>query len=193
VIHPVLIWDEWIEKKFGSLDELESAFNWGIRFDQGMRSIRCELAYTLWLMRLESVEARHVLKRLRVSTELGKTVLAASGLWHEREELARASAGKFVSRLEYVPALSRYALYIAASNVDLKHQLQMYLSEWQNIKPTIDGEYLKHRGLPPGPAYRQILSSLRNAWLDGKIKTRKEEAEMVECLLQKYLHDDHQD
>jgi tRNA nucleotidyltransferase (CCA-adding enzyme) len=188
-IHTDLIWDEWIDKRFGSLDEFKLDRYWGLNLEGDLQSIRCDLAYTLWLMRLEPMKAKSIIKRLRLSTELEKIILAASGLWRERINLSKALPSTIVTRLENVPALTRYAFYIATSNnVELKKQIQMYVSNWQKISPTIDGNYLKQRGLPPGPIYRQILSSLRNAWLDGKITTVEEEADMLESILRETPH-----
>jgi tRNA nucleotidyltransferase (CCA-adding enzyme) len=188
-IHTDLIWDEWIDKRFGSLDEFKPDRYWGLNLEGDLQSIRCDLAYTLWLMRLEPMKAKSIIKRLRLSTELEKIILAASGLWRERINLSKALPSTIVIRLENVPALTRYAFYIATSNnVELKKQIQMYVSNWQKISPTIDGNYLKQRGLPPGPIYRQILSSLRNAWLDGKITTVEEEADMLESILRETPH-----
>jgi hypothetical protein len=43
-----------------------------------------------------------------------------------------------------------------------------------NPPPLVTGDDLKLLGLAPGPAYREILDSLRDAQLDGKIATREE-------------------
>jgi hypothetical protein len=47
----------------------------------------------------------------------------------------------------------------------------------------VDGHSLRARGLPPGPVYRQILGTLRDAWLDGKIETAAEEQALLDRLL----------
>jgi tRNA nucleotidyltransferase (CCA-adding enzyme) len=34
-------------------------------------------------------------------------------------------------------------------------------------------------GLPPGPTYKRILWELRAAWLDGLIRTKKDEKKLL--------------
>jgi len=68
-----------------------------------------------------------------------------------------------------LPPLSRYALYLATSEAKIRNILHAYVTRWQYIEPVTDGHTLKAQGLSPSPRYRQILSELRNAWLDGRI------------------------
>jgi len=42
---------------------------------------------------------------------------------------------------------------------------------------------LRARGLPPGPIYRTILKTLRDAWLDGRVKSPQEEQALLETLI----------
>jgi hypothetical protein len=41
-------------------------------------------------------------------------------------------------------------------------------------------------GLRPSPAYGQILSALRSAWLDGDIQTYEEEQALLNQLISQY-------
>ena len=45
------------------------------------------------------------------------------------------------------------------------------------------GDDLKSRGLQPGPRYKEILSALRTAWLDGVLTSKTEEEEMLKKLI----------
>jgi tRNA nucleotidyltransferase (CCA-adding enzyme) len=45
---------------------------------------------------------------------------------------------------------------------------------WRNV-PLLNGEGLRRLGFRPGPIYREILSALRAARLDGRLRTRQEE------------------
>jgi hypothetical protein len=42
---------------------------------------------------------------------------------------------------------------------------------------------LRELGVPPGPIYRQVIRTLRNAWLDGKISTPEQEKALLEEVL----------
>jgi len=48
-----------------------------------------------------------------------------------------------------------------------------------HVSPALSGEDLKRLGVTPGPRIREILETLRTARLDGKVRSRKEEEEMV--------------
>jgi tRNA nucleotidyltransferase (CCA-adding enzyme) len=65
----------------------------------------------------------------------------------------------------------------------LRKILQTYVTQWQKILPTINGNGLRARGLRPGPVYRKILGKLRAAWLDGAIHNQEEEFKFLEDLL----------
>ena len=56
----------------------------------------------------------------------------------------------------------------------------------RHVRPYTTGEELRALGVPPGPAYRAVLESLRAAWLDGKITSKSEEQVMLRQLLAQY-------
>ncbi len=61
----------------------------------------------------------------------------------------------------------------------VKRQLSAYLTTCQHIKPSLTGADLKAMGLKPGPQFKKILEQLRDARLDGDVKTEAEERELV--------------
>ncbi|HHX07845.1 MAG TPA: hypothetical protein GX730_00200, partial [Chloroflexi bacterium] len=63
--------------------------------------------------------------------------------------------------------------------------LRDYLEHYRTIKAYTTGADLKARGIPPSPRYDQILTSLKNAWLDGKVNNYEEEINLLEQLLLK--------
>ena len=61
------------------------------------------------------------------------------------------------------------------------------LREWTasgelNPPPLITGDDLKSLGLAPGPLYKELLDTVREAQLEGKVKTRDEALELVRRL-----------
>jgi tRNA nucleotidyltransferase (CCA-adding enzyme) len=62
--------------------------------------------------------------------------------------------------------------------------IEEYLASWRLVTPTIDGDGLRAIGLKPGPHYTQILSTLRDAWLDGKIQSQEEESNLLATMLE---------
>ena len=86
-------------------------------------------------------------------------------------------------RLSGVPLISVFAACLAASEVEPCELLSTYLTSWRHITPSITGTDLMKRGLPPGPAYKKIIGTLRRAWLDGLITKVEQENVLLEQLL----------
>ena len=137
-------------------------------------------------MRLPSSAARGVIARLRLPRLLVDTALAARRLRQDLPSLAGQAASKIAARLHDVSPLAIYATYLATDAENLQTVLENYLTGWRHVSSSIDGHALQARGLPPGPIYRLILASLRDAWLDGKVTTKEEEAALLEELIEKY-------
>ncbi|HMC11951.1 MAG TPA: hypothetical protein VKH44_11700 [Pirellulaceae bacterium] len=54
-----------------------------------------------------------------------------------------------------------------------------------NPSPLITGEDLKQLGIPPGPAYRELLEAVRDAQLERQISTREDAMLLVNNLKSK--------
>lgn len=181
-IHPYLTWDDWLYARLERLMTIDPEAEWGLSGDPVL--LRRDLGYTLWLIQLEPEQADSVARRLKLPVQLVRVTQAACTLWRDRRSLAAASPSQATLRLEETPPLARYALYLATSDAQLRGVLQNFAARWQKVQPLTDGHALRKRGLSPGPRYRQILSALREAWLDGQIQTPDQEQELLEQLLQ---------
>jgi tRNA nucleotidyltransferase (CCA-adding enzyme) len=53
------------------------------------------------------------------------------------------------------------------------------------VRPFTTGKDLQALGLPPSPRYAAILSALKQAWLDGQVKSEVEEKVLLQKLLEK--------
>ena len=153
---------------------------WGLTSPAAGLSLNGALTYLLWLLDLPraAIEALH--QRLRFPIGLYKALLAASTLKVDLPGLGGAPASKWVARLTGSPILAIYAVYLVSGETSL----EAYVTRWQDIHPKTDGEALKALGLPPGPAYQEILWKLRAAWLDGTVTTEAQEM----ALLQELIH-----
>jgi tRNA nucleotidyltransferase (CCA-adding enzyme) len=83
--------------------------------------------------------------------------------------------------------LAIYANYLAARDDQVCNNFQAYMHRLEKIAPTITGDDLKKRGLPPGPVYKRILSTIRDAWLDGKIENATQEQAYLDELIRNEL------
>ena len=96
-----------------------------------------------------------------------KAVLNSDGI-HELLTLHRADAlasGKSIDHVEYC-----------------EHLLREWTPDDLNPPPFVTGNDLKGRHLEPGPVYKKILDEVREAQLDGIIKTRAQGLAMLEHL-----------
>ncbi|HEY2253950.1 MAG TPA: CCA tRNA nucleotidyltransferase [Planctomycetaceae bacterium] len=79
-----------------------------------------------------------------------------------------------------------YALATEASLADVEF-CEQYLSETPlediNPPPLITGDDLKHAGISPGPQFKQLLDQVRDAQLEGTIKTQDEAIALVRRIL----------
>jgi tRNA nucleotidyltransferase (CCA-adding enzyme) len=140
---------------------------------------RSTMGYILWLMDLSESAVLSIARRLDFTSDLTHSVWAASQLKKSLPFLVDSKPSIWVSALERLPLLSIYAVYLVSG----EKALLDYLSFWRHIKPRTTGDDLKTRGLIPGPRYGEILTKLRAAWLDGEVKSDREEEEMLKGML----------
>jgi len=180
-IHLELAWDEWFRSRLqATLAADQPEPEWGLSADPEHPSQKRDILYTLWLMRLSAGVARHVIARLKFSAALSRVILAACQLWADLPGLEGVLPSTIVDRLEGVPLLAIYAAYLASDQPEQRNLLWNYAAKWRTINSMLSGHDLRARGLPPGPAYKDLLKKLRNAWLDGEIKSASEEARLLE-------------
>ncbi|MCP4140021.1 MAG: CBS domain-containing protein [Chloroflexi bacterium] len=143
---------------------------------------RRTLGYLVWLLPLPLKSLRAVSKRLRFHAVLENALLAARSLCDDLPALENAKISEWTIRLDDIPPLALYAASLCPIAESLRERLGQYLSSWRNIQPSIGGEELKERGLSPSPRYKEILSQLRAAWLDGEVENKEEELALLERL-----------
>ena len=82
-------------------------------------------------------------------------------------------------------AMAVTANLLATDSTVTEENIELYLSVLKNIQPLLSGEDIKRLGLPEGPRIKEALLMLREAKLDGKITTRKEEETMISGWMKK--------
>jgi tRNA nucleotidyltransferase (CCA-adding enzyme) len=137
------------------------------------------LLYSLWFLDLPSEAIDALQTRLGFSVAALAAIRAAASLYADLAAFSGANPSRWVDRLDGVPLLSVYAVYLASGEAALK----TYATRWRNIHPQTTGETLMARGLMPGPSFRSLLTTLRKAWLDGKLATAADEAAYLDELL----------
>lgn len=143
---------------------------------------RRTMGYMLWFIDLSEEEVFSICNRLDFSNELTLAVWSAAQLKWSLQHLAESKPSVWTYALEKLPLLSIYAVYL----ISRENSLLSYISIWRHVKAQTTGDDLKSRGLTPGPRYKEILSALRTAWLDGVLTSKTEEEEMLKKLISEH-------
>ncbi|MCH7662523.1 MAG: CBS domain-containing protein [Chloroflexi bacterium] len=181
-IHTDLTWNENLEEKLRSfsIDNLDP--NWSL-YDLDPYLLWPGLAYIIWMINLSTDQAKSVAARLRLRSDLEKATIAAVKLHKDSVALVGASPSVADARLAQAPPLARYAVHLVNTDENFDLILNMYNSQWQHVRANITGHDLRSLGVQPGPEYRHILDAIRAAWLDGEIKTKRDETSMLKKLI----------
>ncbi|OGO27728.1 MAG: hypothetical protein A2W33_08595 [Chloroflexi bacterium RBG_16_52_11] len=182
-IHPDLKWDEWLCNRIEAITSTKPEPEWGLK-DSDVSSIRSDLSYIVWLIRLPLGQAKNAISRLKFSAELVKTILSARLLWVDLPGLEGLPPSELVDRLKDLPLLAIYAAYLSSGTESQRELLRIYVTKWKNVQITINGHDLQTLGLPPGPQYRYVLDTIRNAWLDGVVTSEEEERDLLQKLIE---------
>jgi len=147
-----------------------------------MLSFHQTLAWILWLISLPVTSIEAIAKRLAFPAVLTYSAIAASKIILTPYP-PDASISQKTFYLDAFPPLAVYAAWIMSGDGSVRENLNKYLLEWRNIKPYTSGYILQQRGLVPGPKFKEILTRLRAAWLDGEVNTEEEEVKLLNNLL----------
>ncbi len=161
------------------IDQYAKLLNSNPPAEFGVSANRVILGYSLWLMDSSLDVVKAIAKRLDFNSELREASLAVVQLKKDLHSLKKISPSQWTFRLEKIPLIAVYAIWLVSNETALKE----FLVKWRHIKSGITGDDLKARGIPTGPRYKEILSQLRAARLDGEIKNDKEEEELLNTLL----------
>ena len=180
-VHPALAWNEPRRERFiNGLSLIREGHSKAIPASAG----RGFLNWHFWLLDLASADLQSLERRLHFHGKLLESLLAASALFADLPSLAgMEKPSQYVTRLEDLPITAVYAVFLSIPDGQARQNLHHYLETWRHVKPKTNGHELKKRGLQPGPRFQQILTRLRQAWLDGEVKTEMEEMELLDTLI----------
>lgn len=125
-------------------------------------------------------------RRLRFSRRTREAVGQLEPLRSDIEPLLQTPEEIPVSRIYYAlrglhPEV--LALLLArAGEGKIRERVLTYLERLKDVRPEIGGEELKALGIPPGPIYREALEAVLQAKLDGLLRGKEEELDIVRKL-----------
>ncbi len=133
--------------------------------------------------------AEQICRRLRCSAEETERIVALVRD-HERfwtvPQMRPARAKRFLARPDFPDLLELGRVDVLAMNGDLSRwqqirQAQESLTAEERRPPRlVTGDDLIARGYPPGPHYKEILESVLDAQLEGRVRTREEALALVD-------------
>ncbi len=140
-----------------------------------------ELYLTLLAYRLTDDENRRLISGLRLPKSQARALEDCHRLKNNLELLAEPGlAPSAIYRfLEGISPTAITANYLATDSIVARRHIRLFLNKLRYIKTSLTGKDLQKMGIPPGPGMKEILGRLHQARLDGKVKTRRGEVEMV--------------
>ena len=160
----------------------------GLKYRLGsidLESLVMPLDEKIWLglmfQGLSPVENQAVSDRLKLSRNQVRLLSEITDLYSVDDSMStpELSAYNIYSILSGKSIHSITAYSLITKNTTAKEHASKFLHELRHIKPHLTGRDLITLGIPNGPSIGNILESLLHARLDGVVKTRNDELEMV--------------
>ncbi|MBI4180474.1 MAG: CCA tRNA nucleotidyltransferase [Chloroflexi bacterium] len=166
-LHPSLKGDSWLSEKFRQARSSSLPLS--------------GLYLALLAYRLTDEENEQLISHLKLSKSLGQTLRDTNHLKGELGWLADpALAPSRVYRLLHGYSQSALIANLLASDSPVvQGHIRLFRDKLRYVKPSLTGNDLIKMGVPPGPRMKEILQQLHGARLDGKVKSKKEEEELV--------------
>ncbi len=89
------------------------------------------------------------------------------------------SPSRVYQLLEPLPVEALLLLRALAPDSRVRELPQLYWDHLCKVQPALDGHHLKEMGFPPGPIYGEILQKLREAIMEGRIRSVEDERNFV--------------
>ncbi len=172
-IHPALHLTPSIMAALGACHVFRQAPPWPLPadFDDWNR-----VALAIILVEQDAATIKAVARRLLLSRTLTNQLLDARRGYVMRARIPEMAISEFVGHYERLGLLSWVVNWIYSSDdARIQARLARLATEWQHMRPALDGNALRVMGLAPGPRMGHLLARLRAAWLDGEIKDEVDE------------------
>ena len=126
-----------------------------------------------------------ICERLHFSAVMRNCIVDANWATSELPRLcSELSTSRIVEKLDDLREEALFVVWVGMPDrPDCREIVDKYLSEWRFVSPITTGDTLREMGLPPSSTYRKILQTLRDAWLDGEVKSPEEENALLSTLV----------
>ncbi len=140
-----------------------------------------ELYLSLLAYRLTGEETEGLISKYRFPRSLARALRDSSSLKARVKALTapNLAPSRVYALLRDLCLPAVVATSLATDSPVACRHIQAFLTRLRYIRPALTGSDLQKMGIPPGPRMKEILQRLHEARLDGKVKTKKGEEEMV--------------
>lgn len=178
-IHPGLMVDTWLVKQLEELSSGLAGTPWS--------SIKPDTVHFIGLLAysLAGDELDVLMERLNLRVQQRNTLRQVYAIKRGGDQIAKAQKSSDLYHLmEHTSDDARLIAWLALDDEAARQQIVRFQTELRDVSPLIDGHYLKTElGLQPGPIFKYILDTLRDACLDGQATTMDDEKAIVEQIL----------
>jgi tRNA nucleotidyltransferase (CCA-adding enzyme) len=181
-IYVALTCDEWLLERYAHVRAALESGEWPAPQRDGIE-LRTFAYLALLCCRLDATALESVITRLKVPTAQADALRQVEALKSKLPALARRQKPSALVRM--LDGAGDEALFVAWAAAESKlaaRQIRRYVCRLRGVRPELDGKYLKSVGVKPGPELGRILDTLRDALLDGEVKTREEQEALVKKL-----------
>ena len=183
-IHPHFKWTQKLSLELCKFLVDDFPIEWEICSDDKKNTFRIYGAYIILFARSERSELKKLVDRLKFKNHLRQMLFNANELWRNVKTFKKLSPSQITNNLEKFPQLVVFCVYYLTDDEEIRQLLYKYALKWRFVHPQSNGNVLKKMGLTPGPQYREILTNLKNAWLDGKIDSEEQEKIFLQHLIE---------
>ena len=145
------------------------------------------LAYACWFADLPDETVTALSRRLHLPAHMVQVIGQSRVLSNQVDTLVNAKPSAIVSILETNELLAQLVVRSIKTDQRITKLLDQYQETWRHVKTSLDGEDLIRKGFTPGPNFREILTRLRYAVLDGEIDPGDDELMLLKELTERDL------
>jgi tRNA nucleotidyltransferase (CCA-adding enzyme) len=168
-INPSLKGDGWIAEKFDEARQLKKPAQLP------------SLYFCLLIYSFSKKDIEQFLARLNIPAKLSRAMRDTLRLKTSLPLLDKPSLKPseiYYLLREYEPLVIQ-ANALATESTTIHRYLQLFLTKLRYVKTSLDGDELKKLGISAGPKMGKVLQLLHRAKLDGEVRTRADEEQLV--------------
>ncbi len=169
-LHPSLKGNGWLEEKFGQARQSCSP---------GRPPLGLYLALLAYPLSAEETE--QFILHLRLTKSLAQTLRDTASIKAQLEPLAdpKLPPSGIYRLLHDYSQQAITANLLASDSPVAKEHIRLFLAKLRYIRPALSGNDLIMMGIAQGPRIKEILNLLHEARLNGRVKSKQSEEEMV--------------